>query len=394
MTLEERMRLSYYRDISVLDNEHAVIVVQHTETNALYLKKMLDNYQLDIFLKLKSNPVPNMPRIFEAIEDNNKLIVIESYITGETLQQKLDKQGVFSLNKARSIGIQLCNILGRLHAMDIIHRDIKPSNIMFSDDGTIKLLDLDAAKTYKVDESQDTKLIGTPEYAAPEQYGFGASSPATDIYAIGVLLNVLVTGTYPRISITTDPGLSAIVQKCIRMEPTERYSSVIELRDVLAGTVNNFAYDTLTNGKIPGPAIAKKPTPDYAPAPLAQGAAVNGWRRFLLPGFRTMKAWKVLIAIPYYCLVGYIFYTMMTGEYEVSSPSDVFLASVCLLILGLSIPIFLCNYLNIWKLLHIERRKTPLLRYLTALIWEVVFFVSFFELWKLLLVSLRNWGVI
>lgn len=395
MTLEERMRLSYYRNVSVLDEEHAVIVVQHTETKALYLRKELDNFQIDIFKKLMTAPVPNMPRIVEAVEDAGKLIVIESYITGETLQHQLDTQGVFASDKARSICIQLCNIVGRLHAMNIIHRDIKPDNIILGDDGILKLLDLDAAKVYKQGESRDTQLIGTREYAAPEQYGFGASSPATDVYAIGVLLNVLVTGTYPRISLTSDPNLKAIIQKCTRMKPAERYPSALELRNALASGSANVSANKISADKSAPPQEAPVVSaPDYAPAPLAEGAALKGRRRFLPPGFRTMKAWKILVASAYYVFLAFLFYKMLTDKYEVSSQSDVFLAAVGMLILGLSIPVFLCNYLNIWKPFHIERRKTPFLRYLSAAVWEAVFFVAFLGLWKLLLTLLRNMGVI
>ena len=399
MTLEERMRLSYYRDISVLDKEHAVIVVQHTETNALYLKKTLDSYQLDIFLQLKSNPVPNMPRIFEAIEDNDKLIVIESYITGETLQQKLNKQGVFALNEAKSIGIQLCNILGRLHAMGIIHRDIKPSNIMFSDDGTIKLLDLDAAKVYKTNESQDTQLMGTREYAAPEQYGFGASSPATDVYAIGILLNVLVTGTYPRILMTTDSDLSAIIQKCIRMEPTERYSSILELRDALAGTANNYHGNTLIySNKEVSSSVSDTLVPAYAPAPFAYGEYVaekkKGWHRYLLPGFRTGKIWKILTALLYYLSLGSMVYKGLTDEYEVSSTAEVAIAFTSMLIVGLGLPIFICNYLNIWHRFHIERQKTPFMRYCIAFLWFFLVAAVIIGGVRLILELLRNGGIV
>lgn len=395
MTLEEKMRLSYYRNISVLDEEHAVIVVQHTETKALYLRKELDNYQIDIFKKLMTAPVPNMPRIVEAVEDAGKLIVIESYITGKTLQQQLDAQGVFPPDKARSICIQLCNIVGRLHAMNIIHRDIKPDNIILGDDGVLKLLDLDAAKVYKQGESRDTQLIGTREYAAPEQYGFGSSSPATDVYAIGVLLNVLVAGTYPGISLTSDPELKAIIQKCTRMEPAERFPSALELRSALTGDSAKVSAGRISADKTAPPQAAPVVSaPDHAPAPFAAGAAVKGLRRFLPPGFRTMKVWKILVASAYYAFLAYLFYRMLTDEYEVSSQSDVFLAAVGMLIFGLSIPVFLCNYLNIWKPFHIERRKTPFLRYLSAVVWEAIFCVVFLGLWRFLLNLLRNMGVI
>lgn len=81
---------------------------------------------------------------------------------------------------------QLCAVVRVLHEQKpiIIHRDIKPSNVMLSADGVIKLIDFDASKDFTPDEKRDTELIGTFNYAAPEQYGFASSDPRTDIYIL------------------------------------------------------------------------------------------------------------------------------------------------------------------------------------------------------------------
>ncbi|MCI6594068.1 MAG: hypothetical protein MSJ87_02280 [Firmicutes bacterium] len=77
----------------------------------------------------------------------------------------------------------------------IVHRDIKPSNIILTEDGRIVLIDLNAARLDDKNRSHDTQLIGTAGFAAPEQYGFAASSPRADLYAAGILMRVLLTGT-------------------------------------------------------------------------------------------------------------------------------------------------------------------------------------------------------
>ena len=194
MTPEQRSILSEYRQLTSLNAEHGVYLIQHIETGELYVQKTLVNYKADNFPGLKAEPVPNMPRIIEAIEDGGRLIVIERYVSGRTLQKILDQEGPLPVQQVLDIGLQLCAILKQLHARGIIHRDIKPSNVILSDDGIVTLLDLDAAKVYKAGEKADTRLLGTHGYAAPEQYGFGSSSPVTDIYAVGVLLNVLAAG--------------------------------------------------------------------------------------------------------------------------------------------------------------------------------------------------------
>ena len=233
MTLEERSRLSFYKELAPLNAGHGVFLMQHGGSGGLFVKKTLVNYQPDIFARLKAEPVPNMPRIVEAIEDEDRLIVIESYLSGKTLQQILSEKGTLPLPEVLRIALQLCRILERLHGKGIIHRDIKPSNVILSEDGVVKLLDLDAAKVYRAEESRDTKLIGTQGYAAPEQYGFGASSPATDIYALGILLNILAAGEFPNVRKTSDPALNTVIARCTRMEPAERYTSVAELREAL-----------------------------------------------------------------------------------------------------------------------------------------------------------------
>ena len=74
----------------------------------------------------------------------------------------------------------------------IIHRDIKPSNIIITAYNRAVLLDFNAAKYYSCQSTEDTVLLGTQGYASPEQYGFGSSSPQTDIYSMGILFRELL----------------------------------------------------------------------------------------------------------------------------------------------------------------------------------------------------------
>lgn len=92
----------------------------------------------------------------------------------------------------------LCEILEKLHSVTppIVHRDTKPSNIIITNYEHVVLLDFNAAKYFADTDTADTILLGTKGYAAPEQYGFGSSTPQTDIYALGILLKELVKSLY------------------------------------------------------------------------------------------------------------------------------------------------------------------------------------------------------
>ena len=107
----------------------------------------------------------------------------------------------------------------------IIHRDIKPSNIMINCDLEVFLLDVNIAKWYKPEETEDTRLLGSLYFAAPEQfgYGFSASTEKADIYAVGILLNMMITGKFPKEKKAMG-GIWNVIEKCISLNPDDRYS--------------------------------------------------------------------------------------------------------------------------------------------------------------------------
>ena len=200
MRLDEECRLSFYQQIASLNEDHGVYLVQNISDKKIYVKKILKIYNVEVFRYLKDNPIKNTPRIYEVIEDSNQLIVLEEYISGTTLQQILDEQKGLKEEQVENIIRQLCSILLELHKAHppIIHRDIKPSNIIISPDGVVKLIDMNAAKWSRNHSGRDTALLGTVGYAAPEQYGFASSCAQTDIYSVGILVNMMLTGVLPQ----------------------------------------------------------------------------------------------------------------------------------------------------------------------------------------------------
>ena len=235
MNASEAYILSSYKEIAVLNAEHGVTLVQDTTSGIVYVKKILTIYNAEVYRTLKNHPVPGIPEIIEMVEEDDRLIVIEEYIGGQTLRAILDNGNLFPEEEAVRIVEQVCVIVNDLHSADppIIHRDIKPSNIICTPDGSIRLLDMNAARKVVTGKSEDTQLIGTVGYAAPEQFGFGASTVQTDIYAIGVLLCELMTGVLPKERIPRG-RIGRIIRKCTRLDPKDRYKSVRDLLDALA----------------------------------------------------------------------------------------------------------------------------------------------------------------
>jgi len=174
--------------------------------------------------------------------------VIEEYITGDTLRTIMENKGPMSEQETIRYIQEIAEILRPLHEADppIVHRDIKPENLIRTREGSLYLVDLNSAKESSGEKETDTVLFGTKGYAAPEQYGFSSSGTAADIYALGVMMNEMLTGKLP--SEKKYKGkLSEVINQCLKMEPSERYRNADEF---LAGLGNvTLRYKTMKFGK-------------------------------------------------------------------------------------------------------------------------------------------------
>ena len=103
---------------------------------------------------------------------------------------------------------------------------------MLTKQGRVVLLDLDAAAPLLGSPDRNTRLLGTAGYAAPEQFGFARCDVRADIFALGVLLNVMLTGQHPSRRLA-EGHAGRIVRRCTMMNPDQRFRDVLELRDAL-----------------------------------------------------------------------------------------------------------------------------------------------------------------
>lgn len=241
MTAQDEFRLSFYRDIETPGSKENVTRAMHIETGEIFMKKTLPASNVEVYKTLRDASPAHIPAIREIIEDGDSIIVIEEYIQGRTLADILE-DGVMTDTQAESVMIQLCNTLQFLHSCKpaIIHRDIKPSNLILNNSNTLYLIDFDASRTYAEGESQDTVLMGTQHYAAPEQYGFGQSDERADIYAAGVVLNLMLTGKFPDEELCKGK-MRSVVKKCTQMDPRKRFQSAMDLKlGVTDGTASSL----------------------------------------------------------------------------------------------------------------------------------------------------------
>ncbi len=184
----------------------------------------------EVYRRLLDCSCPHLPLIYEAAEREGENLVIEEFIQGDTLDFLL-RDALLTPAETRRIVRHLCQGLWVLHSMAAVHRDIKPENVILRG-GDAVLIDFDAARLHRPEAEADTQILGTTGFAAPEQYGLGQSDTQTDIYSLGVLMNVMLTGRHPSKQLA-EGRMGRVVQRCTQVNPAKRYRDVLHLMEAL-----------------------------------------------------------------------------------------------------------------------------------------------------------------
>ncbi len=214
------------------DEEKRITRVWDKKTSkVLVCKVFLNSRNKKVYKQIFEYPHRGIPKIVEIKEEKGRLIIYEENSQGQVLSQMRGKQ--FNLDYVQSIIMDLCSIVDHLHNLKppVIHRDIKPENVIISQEG-IQLIDFDIARNYMVNQSKDTTVLGSIGFAAPEQFGFGQSDERTDIYAMGVLLNWMLTGKMLHEKLCQEPFRTVVV-KATAVNPNLRYRKIKEVRRAL-----------------------------------------------------------------------------------------------------------------------------------------------------------------
>lgn len=183
---------------------------------------------------------PNLPRIYDHFTENERSYLVMDFIEGQTLEEYLerDRNGPRPLEMVVKWAEELCDVLTYLHTHEppIVFRDLKPANVMLSSSGHVFLIDFGIARIFKPGKQHDTVALGSPGYAAPEQYGKAQSTPRSDIYSLGALLHYLLTGVDPseqpfffrpasQLNPAVNPALESLLQQMLEMDSERRPAS-------------------------------------------------------------------------------------------------------------------------------------------------------------------------
>lgn len=170
---------------------------------------------------------PNLPEVYDSLHFTDGQIVLEEYIDGVTAAEVLET-GTYTPRGAADVLRKTCAAVAALHNCGILHLDIKPENVIITAAGEVKLIDLNASKMTAAAQKPETAVLGTIGYAAYEQFGLSLCDERTDVFALGVLLNVLLIGEHPAKRCASG-RLGKIVRKCTQTDPAARYQSAEKL---------------------------------------------------------------------------------------------------------------------------------------------------------------------
>jgi len=193
---------------------------------------------------------PAIPALYDYFFEDGYWYLVMEYIPGPTLSAYLRRQGALPPLEALNYAIQLCDVLAYLHEQTppVIFRDLKPSNIILTPARRLVLVDFGIARYFKDGQSSDTNDLGSPGYAAPEQYqGESQTDARSDLYSLGIILHEMLSGQRPAhtsqqptpltsLNPALSPVLSALVAVATRLEPDYRFQTARTLYTALVRT--------------------------------------------------------------------------------------------------------------------------------------------------------------
>ncbi len=200
----------------------------------------------------------NVCRVYEFNRVGGIAYTSMEFVEGESLRSVLSRFGGLPARKGVDLALQICSGLKEAHAQGIVHRDLKPENVMIDSQGNVKIMDFGIARSMESGTRLTGAMIGTPAYMAPEQVSGKPVDYRTDIYALGLVLYEMFTGSETFRADTPvaialkqmqeapvpphdiDPNIPVYIErailKCLEKEPAKRFQSIAELENALRST--------------------------------------------------------------------------------------------------------------------------------------------------------------
>ncbi len=239
---------------------------------------------------------PNVARAFDlGVHEGTRYITME-LIGGRSLREHVRSQGALPLPEALRLMLGIAEGLAALHAAGIVHRDLKPANVLLDAAGVPKICDFGIARERAADGDALTQgAIGTPAYMAPELLLGGEATDKSDLWALGVMLHELVTGSRPprdaqgevRLLASLPPEVAPLCRALLARSPATRPTTATRVLAELCGAAVGTSDTTLTHAI--GPPVPSRTVPESSPPFASLSAGAGGPVLAILP-FRDRDA--------------------------------------------------------------------------------------------------------
>ena len=229
MSIFETMDLQELNKVTELSRtEKSCVWLVSTEKGKEFaiLKEYQNKELFPLYERLKNVQSKYFPQIYQLVSQEDSVLLLEEYLPGETLQAKLEGEKKLTGEEITGYICAICEALQSLHNTNpaIVYRDLKPENVMITPDNQLKIVDFDASREYKEAQSRDTVILGTKEYASPEQYGFMQTDIRTDVYSLGIVYAELLE--HADVSASYRKEAKKIIQKATMFAPDDRYPNM------------------------------------------------------------------------------------------------------------------------------------------------------------------------
>ena len=197
IALERKVAIKeYYPSGQVSRNPGTRILTWYSSEQSLHARQ--DGMQM--FLKearkmVKADGIPGVVRVIDLFQENNTAYIAMEFVEGETLKERLRREGPMDWETAKRIFRPVISSMEQVHKFGLIHRDLSPDNIMLLPDGSVKILDLGAAKDLSINSGASSMQVAKSGFSPLEQYiQRGGSGPWTDVYSMAATIYYTLTG--------------------------------------------------------------------------------------------------------------------------------------------------------------------------------------------------------